>query len=88
MITVLLNFMAANVYADDDSMTEEGTTSLIEEASGGVGAFFGNIADGIVGVLTIFYRVFIIGICGAVQGVLTAIAKADGSKMVRMADSR
>ena len=87
MITVLLNFTAANVYADDDAMTEEGTTSLIEEAGGGAG-ILGGIADGIVGVLTIFLRIIVIGIAGAVQGVLTAIASADGSSMVRMADAR
>ncbi len=85
IFTVLLNFQAANVYASDP-MSEEGTTNLIEEAGGG--SIFGTVVDGIVGILTIFLRVIVVGIAGAVQGVITAIGSADGSTMTRMADTR
>lgn len=85
IFTVWLNFSAANVYASD-SMTDEGTTDIIESAVGG-GVI--GVVDGIVGILTIFLRVIVLAIAGAVQGVLTAIAYADGDAgMVRIPESR
>lgn len=86
IFTIFLNFTASNIYATGnvDPMSEEGTTSLIQAAVGGVAGAI----DGIVGVLTIFLRVIVVGIMGAVQGVLTAIAMADGSQgMIRIPDS-
>ena len=88
ILTIWLNFNASNVYASAGPMTEQGTTDLIEAAGGGSG-LLGGIADGIVGVLTIFLRVIVVGISGAVQGVLTAIACADGNtSSVRTSYSR
>ena len=86
VLTIWLNFNASNIYAR--SMTEQGTTDLIETAGGGSG-LLGGIADGIVGVLTIFLRVIVVGVAGAFQGVITAIANADGkASTVRMAYTR
>lgn len=85
IFTILINFnLSCNVYATDDSMTEEGTENLLVEAGGAIGT----VIDGIVGILTIFLRAIVVGIAGAVQGVLTAIASAGGSSMVRLADPR
>ena len=86
VLTIWLNFNASNIYAS--SMTEQGTTDLIETAGGGSG-LLGGIADGIVGVLTIFLRGIVVGVAGAFQGVITAIANADGkASTVRMAYTR
>ena len=88
ILTIWLNFNASNVYASAGPMTEQGTTDLIETAGGGSG-LLGGIADGIVGVLTIFLRVIVVGVAGAFQGVITAIANADGkASTVRMAYTR
>lgn len=86
MFTILFNFSSANVYASgSSSMTDEGTTNIINEIAGiGLGA-----VDGIVGILTIFLRVIVIGIAAAVQGVLTAIAYADSDAgLIRIFNTR
>ena len=87
MFTILFNFSSANVYASEQEnyMSEEGTTNLINEIAGvGLGA-----VDGIVGILTIFLRVIVIGIAAAVQGVLTAIAYADSDAgLIRIFNTR
>lgn len=86
IFTLLFNFSSANVYASSSqSMTEDGTTDIINNVVGvGLGA-----VDGIVGILTIFLRVVVIGISVAIQGVLTAIAYADSdSGLIRIFDAR
>ena len=87
IFTILFNFSSANVYASStsNSMTDEGTTNIINTIAGvGLG-----VVDGIVGVLTIFLRVIVIGIMAAVQGVLTAIAYADSDAgLIRFPNTR
>lgn len=84
IFTMLFNFSGSCVLATDP-MSEAGTNNIIEA----IGSGFGFVVDGIVGILTVFIRVIVLLVAGAFQGVLTAIAYADGGQgMVRISNPR
>lgn len=84
IFTILFNFSGSCVFATNP-MSNQGTISIIDAC--GVGLGF--VVDGIVGILVTFINVVIVALFGAVQGILTAIAYADGDQgMIRFCYSR